>query len=88
MPEATLKEGEPHPTAYDAQQWVAKYLADPTTLYRVKECLASCALADNRGADVMLSTLNRLLNSEPVSDRYILGLAWFLRGLEEKDDAN
>jgi len=83
MKEISLNEGEPHPVAFSAQQWVAKYLADPKTLFKVQESLASCAMSENRAADIMLSTLDRLLDSQPVSDRYLLGLAWFLRNLDE-----
>ena len=84
MKEASLNEYEPHPIAYEAQRWVARYLGDIKNLCLAKESLASAALSGNRSAEIMLSTINRLLNSEPVSDRYLLGLAWFLRGL--KDD--
>jgi hypothetical protein len=53
-------------------------------LYR--EALASCAIEGNRMAEVCLGTLNRLLEHQPVSDRYLLGLAWYLKTLEEKGD--
>lgn len=82
MTEKSLNENEPHPIAFEAQRWVAEYLSDPKVLFMVKESLASSALADNRAAEIMLSTLERLLNSRSVSDRYLLGLAWFLRGIE------
>ena len=78
--ENSLNEGEPHPMAYDAQRWVAKYVANNPMII---ESIASCALTDNRTAQICHSTLIRLLNSEPVSDRYILGLAWFLKNIEK-----
>lgn len=83
--EVSLEEGEPHPMAFSAKQWIIEYVADPrdpAKVFRVKEAMASSAMAGNRTAEIVLSTLNRLLNSEPVSDRYVLGLAWFLRDLE------
>ena len=84
MTEVSLEENEPHPIAFSAQKWVAKYLSDPRVLFRVQESLASTALSGNRSAEIMLITLRRLLNSEPVSDRYLLGLAWFLKELDNE----
>ena len=83
MIEISLADGEPHPIAYQAQRWVGAYLSDPATLFRVREALASSALANNYCAEIMLTTLDRLLASKPVSDRYLLGLAWFLKGLDD-----
>ena len=81
--ENSLNEGEPHPMAYDARQFVAKYIAQNPLLI---ESIASCALTDNRSAQICYSTLARMLHKEPVSDRYVLGLAWFLKNMEESDD--
>ena len=36
-------------------------------------------------AEVKSLTLQRVLNGEPVSDRYILGLAWAMKMMEEMD---
>lgn len=49
----------------------------------LQESLASTALSGNRSAEIMSETLRRLLNGEPVSDRYLLGLAWFLRNWKD-----
>ena len=49
------------------------------------ESMASCAIEGNRAAEICLSTYNRLEKGEPVSDRYILGPAWFIRELREND---
>lgn len=79
--ESSLREGEPHPIARNAQLWVAKYVAmNPMVI----ESIASCALSNNRTAEICHSTLTRLLNGEPVSDRYLLGLAWFLKELDKE----
>lgn len=69
-----LKLGEPHPAAYDAQKFIASLGASEISTWL--ESFASCAIEDNRLAEVCCETLNRLLHSEPVSDRYILGLAF------------
>ncbi len=88
--ENSLKEGEPHPVAYGAKQWISDYLVgklpnhSAINVEMLVESLASTALSGNKTAEICLSTLQRLLNGEPVSDRYVLGLAWLLRGM--KDD--
>ena len=74
--------GEPHPMAYESQQYISNISAD--RLLRYAESYASCAMSGNRMAEICGATLSRLLRSEPVSDRYILGLAWSLM-LMEKD---
>lgn len=77
---STLAVNEPHPAARNAQIWLSKYLSqNPKRLMILEESLASTALAGNRMAEVCLGTLKRLLSSQPVSDRYVLGLAWFIK---------
>lgn len=76
----TLKEGEVHPATYIARKYI---LRDPLKLMQYQEALASCALADDRMAEVCCETLRRLLASEPVSDRYLMGLAWLLWSMDE-----
>ena len=44
-----------------------------------QESFASSSLAGNEMADVLGETLRRLLAHEPCSDRYVLGLAWYLK---------
>lgn len=73
----TLRVGEPHPAAFSAREWLAGQ--DSIWLLSWVEALASTALAGNRSAQICGETLQRLLHQEPVSDRYLLGLAWFLR---------
>lgn len=73
MNETSLEIGEPHPMARDAM----RYVVDNMTILDV-EVMASSALSGNRAAEICLSTYERLQNGEAVSDRYVLGLAWFL----------
>jgi hypothetical protein len=68
---------EPHPAAYEAKAWIAQQ--PPEELYKWREAFASCAIEGNRLGDVCAETLNRLMSSKPVSDRYMLGLAWTMR---------
>lgn len=51
------------------------------------DAFASCAIEGNRTAEICHETMRRLLNGEPVSDRYALGLMWTLRDMRKtKDD--
>lgn len=83
---STLKEGEPHPMAHNALAYVEEKMLDGN-VFMLQESLASCAIEGNRTAEICGGTLNRILNGEPVSDRYVFGLAWFLMHREGiKDD--
>ena len=48
------------------------------------ESLSSCAIENNRLAEILAETLHRVMTGEKVSDRYLLGLAWFLKEHEGK----
>lgn len=48
------------------------------------ESFASCGIENNRLAEVCGETLRRVLAQEPVSDRYLLGLVWTIRQMEEE----
>ncbi len=77
---------KPHPMAHDAQ----KYIADNFTFSELcvfASSFASCAIEGNSFGEVCGETLRRLMENEPVSDRYILGLAWFLRNAKEAEVA-
>ena len=72
---STLDYMEPHPCAEMARRYIQKL--GMAELLKTREAMASCAIEGNRVAEVCLVTLNRLLEHEPVSDRYVLGLAWY-----------
>lgn len=76
-----LRPGEPHPMAESARVYVASQV---DRLSHLMEAFASCAIESNRVGEICGETLRRLLAGEPVSDRYLLGLAWFLITTEEK----
>ena len=82
-----LNKLEPHPAAEGARQWLIGYIQrnDAHALLRLQESFASCAIEGNRLAEICSETLRRLLNKEPVSDRYLLGLVWTIRDMEEKE---
>ena len=72
----TLNLGEPHPAAFSAKTWILK--KGRVDLLSWQESFASCAIEGDRLSEICGETLHRLLNGEPVSDRYILGLAWMM----------
>jgi hypothetical protein len=78
---STLGVTEPHPAVHSARDYLVS-IADKLFLYQ--ESFASCAIEGNRLAEICSGTLRRLMNREPVSDRYLLGLAWTIRNMEEK----
>jgi hypothetical protein len=73
----TLLPTEPHPIAQDAMGFISSL--GLTELFKVLDAMSSCAIEGNRMAEVCAETLRRVLAREPVSDRYLLGLAWYLR---------
>jgi len=79
----TLKLGETHPSAHDAYRYI-KSLG--TKLFIYQESYCSCAISGNRAAEICAETLRRVMAGEPVSDRYVLGLAWSLKSMEEMGD--
>lgn len=73
----TLNNGEPHPAAHDAMKWIKENISTKELL-TTREAMASCAIGGSRLGEVCVGTIDRLINGEPVSDRYLLGLAWYL----------
>lgn len=73
----TLAPTEFHPAARAAMAWLRTLPA--ADLYAWREAFASTALEGNRLAEICGETLDRLLRAVPVSDRYLLGLAWTMR---------
>ncbi len=79
-----LEPGEPHPMAHSALRWINDNMSHKERCYYM-EALASCAIEGNEIGEICGETLRRLMSGEPVSDRYILGLAWFLRDSKERE---
>ena len=82
----TLAPADPHPAAQDALKYLCGVGYQKMLTYR--EAMASCAIEGNRLGEVCVETINRLLAGQPVSDRYLLGLAWAIKGMENRDDQN
>ena len=73
----TLKLGEHHPCADNAFRYIKSIPL--IKLLAIQESLCSCSIEGNRLAEICAETLRRVLAGEPVSDRYLLGLAWFVK---------
>jgi hypothetical protein len=79
----TLRPGEPHPAAQAAAAYVLGLGIGTLMVYL--EAFSSCAIEGNRIGEICSETLDRLMRGEPVSDRYVLGLAWQIREMREKE---
>ncbi len=78
----TLAVAEPHPAARSALDYIAGIPYDRLMLYLGS--FSSVAIEGNRLAEVCAETLRRVLDHEPFSDRYLLGLAWTIRDMEDQ----
>lgn len=69
----TLSGNEPHP----AYNYAVKYIVSIPyeELCIIRESFSSCAIEGNRLGEICSETLHRIMNHEPVSDRYVMGLA-------------
>lgn len=79
MSNTSLKENEYHPSAHIALDFIKNLPMKETMMCR--ESISSAALSGDRMAEVCDETWNRLDEGEPVSDRYVMGLAWMLYSL-------
>lgn len=75
----TLELSEPHPACRIAMDYIQGRVG------KYSEAIYSTALSGNRMAEIAAGTLRRLENKEPVSDRYLMGLACFIYGLENAE---
>lgn len=72
----TIRKGEYHPSADTAMAYIRSIPL--SELYTWLEAFSSCAIEDNRLGEICAETLNRVIKGEPISDRYLLGLAFFI----------
>ena len=80
----TLKDNEYHPAADSAKEYLVKLGYKKLMVWQ--ESFASCAIEGNRLAEICSETLNRLMTGRPVSDRYLLGLAWTIKQLPQRKE--
>ena len=78
----TLRIGEPHPASHDAYRYVNDLSFDRKSILMAS--FSSCALSGNRSSEIAAETLRRVMHGEPVSDRYVLGLAWQIKSLNSE----
>ena len=78
MDDTTLEKGELHPMTSNALDYIKQNMT-----FMDLESIASNALSGNRTANICFGTYKRLEQGEPVSDRYLLGLAWFIKELRD-----
>ena len=76
-----LAPGEPHPAAMSALRYVQGLGLQKQMLYM--SAFSSCGIEGNRLGEVCSETLRRVMNGGPVSDRYVLGLAWAIKEMED-----
>lgn len=80
----TLELGEVHPSAYYARDYIKT--VGLSKIMMIQESMASCAIEGNQLAEVCLETWRRLEAGDPVSDRYIMGLALFIMKMIELEE--
>ena len=69
--------GEFHPAARLAYRWLKGLMVtSPEAYVQIRTALSIAAEDGNRQAQICMGTIQRLKDSKPVSDRYLLGLAW------------
>ena len=77
MARGELNVGEPHPAAQSAKEYIASQGLESLMMWQ--ESFSSCAIEGNRLGEICSETLARLMKCLPVSDRYVLGLAWTIQ---------
>lgn len=77
MISSELTPGEPHPSAQDAMDYLKKFTLHELMLWN--EAFASSAIAGSRLGAICSGTIERIMDRQPVSDRYLLGLVWAMR---------
>ena len=82
----TLEEKEYHPSADKALLWYKNWALDFERHACIKEALASTAMSGNRLSEILFETIERLDSGRPVSDRYLLGLCWYLRDKHNEEE--
>ncbi|PZR93914.1 MAG: hypothetical protein DLM68_00285 [Hyphomicrobiales bacterium] len=77
-----LAKGEAHPAALAALQYLTALGFQEKQDFLLT--FSSLALEGNRLAEICYGTLRRIIDGEPVSDRYLLGLAWEINSIKTR----
>jgi hypothetical protein len=81
-----LEDGENHPSTESASLYIQEHWL--TNIHRLASIQNAMASTHNRTSEICQETLKQLMNNETVSDRYLLGLAWTLIQIENKEREN
>jgi hypothetical protein len=75
----TLEKGEWHPISGRVLDYINSFNIDELLILKnsINKIKHESGCSD-KVTDVCMGTLDRIINGEPVSDLYLLGLAWFL----------
>lgn len=79
----TLEAGEPHPASTSALRYLNNLGYEKLNMYL--GAFSNVAIESNRLGEICSGTLYRIIHNQPVSDRYLLGLAWTIKSMEEKE---
>jgi hypothetical protein len=76
---------ESHPAAVDAMAWLKQRVDSPASAGVALGAFDTMAAEGSRLAEVCAGTLRAFIAGEPVIDRYLLGLCWTLRHMDEAE---
>lgn len=81
-----IRAEEYHPAANSAYCWLKGFMvSNPEDYVRYKLAMSMAADSGNRQAQICMGTIERLQTSQPVSDRYLLGLTWTILSIHNHD---
>jgi hypothetical protein len=82
-----IRPDEFHPAARSAYRWLKGFMVSNADDYvRYRTAMSIAAASGNRQAQICMGTIDRLRASQPVSDRYLLGLAWTILSIHNKGE--
>lgn len=85
MNNGELKPGENHPSTQNATAWL--YSLGGVKLRRYEAAICEVALTGDRTSEILSETIDRLLHiDKEVGEVYLLGLAWYIRNLEDAEE--
>lgn len=82
-----IQADEHHPAANSAYRWLKGFMVTNSEDYaKYRLAIEMAAQVGNRQAQICWGTIQRLKFGEPVSDRYLMGLAWTILFLHQRTD--
>jgi hypothetical protein len=72
-----IRSDEFHPAARSAYRWLKGFMVtNPEEYSQYRLAIEIAAIDGNRQAQICWGTIQRLKDGRPISDRYLMGLAW------------